>query len=95
MPESLSADVFSQDPQRRAVELALLHRCVEAAETQGAAVLASANEAPSGHLEFERDLARMQSPVFRWLARALEKTVAHDVGFGRFQAGRGTRETGK
>lgn len=79
----LLAALFSSDPQRRQVERELLARWTDELEAASAVALL-ATDAPAAH-PFERDLSRMQHPVFQRLARALEKPVPQDTGFGRFR----------
>lgn len=37
--------------------------------------------------QFERDFARMNHPVFKWLSKLLEWRVPRRDGFGKFRAG--------
>lgn len=78
--ELAGPDVFSAEPERRAVEVAFLVRMVEAAGLAGASILKKAQAS-----SFGADFAAMQSPVFENAARILERSVAHDAGFGRFR----------
>lgn len=79
-------DALSVEPARRSVELAFLRRLTDAARNAGAAVLSKAAQAEDGD-SVSANLARMQSPVFKRAARALEQSVPEDAGFGRFRDG--------
>jgi hypothetical protein len=76
-------DALSTDPARRSVELAFLRRFSALAEAAGAAVLSNAEQADGDSVS--ANLARVQSPVFKRAARALEQTVPESAGFGRFR----------
>ena len=77
------ADVLSVEPAQRSVELAFLRRLSEAAKVSGSAILGKAAQADD-YAE-SGNLARMQNPVFKRLARALEEAIPTDRGFGRFR----------
>lgn len=82
-PESASpADVLSDEPARRSVELDFLRRITDASEATGTAVLSKAAQAEGDTVA---NMARMQNPVFKRLARALEEAIPTDRGFGRFR----------
>jgi hypothetical protein len=76
-------DALSAEPARRSIELAFLRRLTDAAKVAGTAVLGKAAEADGDSVS--ANLARMQSPVFKRAARALEQSVPEDAGFGRFR----------
>lgn len=76
------ADVLSDEPARRSVELAFLRRVNEASEATGTAILGKAAQAEGDTVA---NMARMQNPVFKRLARALEQSIPADRGFGRFR----------
>jgi hypothetical protein len=78
-----SVDTLSLDPARRSVELAFLRRATEAARGAGSAILGKAAQIEGDSVS--ANLARMQSPVFKRIAHALEQTIPEDTGFGRFR----------
>lgn len=78
-----SVDTLSLDPARRSVELAFLRRVTEAARGAGSAILGKAAQIEGDSVS--ANLARMQSPVFKQIAHALEQTIPEDTGFGRFR----------
>lgn len=76
-PESARpADVLSVQP-------AFLRRITDTAKVTGAAILSKAAQAEGDTVA--ENLARMQSPVFKQLARALEQSIPDGTGFGRFR----------
>jgi hypothetical protein len=77
------ADVLSVEPARQSAELAFLRRIADAAEATGKAILSKAAQAEGGTVAVQ--LSRMQSPVFKRLARALEQSIPDGTGFGRFR----------
>jgi hypothetical protein len=77
------ADVLSVAPIQRAVELAFLRRITDTVKVTGAAILSKAAQAEGDTVA--ANLARMQSPVFKQLARALEQSIPEGTGFGRFR----------
>lgn len=76
------ADPLSAEPEKRAVELAFLHRLNQAAGAAAANVLGTT---AAGRDAFAQDLAFVRSPVFARMARILEKSVAWDADFGTFR----------
>lgn len=77
------ADVLSDEPARRSVELAFLRRITYTAKLAGTAILNNAAQAEGDTVA--ANLGRMQSPVFNQLARALEQSIPGGTGFGRFR----------
>lgn len=76
-------DTLSVEPARRSIELAFLHRITDAAKAAGTAILDNAAQSDADSIP--ANLARMQSPVFQGIARALEQSIPDDEGFGRFR----------
>ena len=76
-------DALSLEPARRSVELAFLRRVTDAARLAGTAMLGKAAQAEGDSVS--ANLSRMQSPVFKRVARALEQAIPEDTGFGRFR----------
>lgn len=82
--ESASAsDLLSVEHAQRSVELAFLRRITKAAKVSGTAILGKAADDEGDTVA--KNLARMQSPVFKRLARALEQSIPDGAGFGRFR----------
>jgi len=81
----LDADgLLSIDRERREIELAFARRLLNAMGASSSLLLdAARQEAPAG--DVNRQLERLQLPVFAVLARALEADVTKDQGFGRFR----------
>lgn len=77
------ADLLSVDPAQRAVEIAFLRRVTDAAKVTGTAILDKAAHDEGDTVA--KNLARMQNPVFKRLARALEQSIPDGTGFGRFR----------
>lgn len=76
-------DLLSDEPALRSVELAFLRRIADAAKLAGTAILSKAALGEGDTVG--ANLARMQSPVFKQLARALEQSIPDGTGFGRFR----------
>ncbi|OWQ89377.1 hypothetical protein CDN98_02215 [Roseateles terrae] len=81
-PTERQPDPLSAEPGKRSVELAFLSRLMDAAKTAGSAVLKRADRAPSS---VATSLEHMQNPVFQQAARAMERSMPVNTGFGRFR----------
>lgn len=76
-------DALSPEPARRSVELAFLRRIADAAKMAGTVMLGKAARVEDDSVT--ANLTRMQSPIFKRVARALEQDIPEDAGFGRFR----------
>ena len=77
-------DVLSPEADKRSIELAFLQRVSRTVRSAASAVLGAA-ETPAGQDSFSATYARIRSPVFETMSKALEHTVSKDAGFGRFR----------
>lgn len=90
-PAQAFADVLSADDERRHVELAFLKRHSSSVSKSASKALRAAskqrsiNEATS--VAVEATYNQMRSAVFVKMARAMEKDVPQESGFGRFKEG--------
>jgi hypothetical protein len=87
VPASKAVDeVLSEDAYRRGVELAFVERMVGLTASQAAASLRRARVHDASALEREvlGELREFRSPVFRRLAREMEKSHPAEADFGAF-----------
>lgn len=78
------SEALSPEADKRTIELAFLQRVTRAVRGAATAALGVA-EGPAGQDSFSATYARMRSPVFEAMSKALEPTVPKDAGFGRFR----------
>jgi hypothetical protein len=81
-----TADIFSSDPEHRAIELAFVKRIMETV-SPGTDLLGTERNHSDRWSEsgvFEDDYARMQSPVFAKIARIAEQFLPERLSFRRF-----------
>lgn len=77
-------EALSPEADKRSIELAFLQRVSRTVQDAATAVLGAA-EAATSQDSFSATYARMRSPVFGTMSKALEQSVPKDAGFGRFR----------
>jgi hypothetical protein len=74
------SDVFSSDPERRAIEVAFLRRIVASIEDVQPSVSQTSDPFQA---DVEKSLVKMQHPVFALLAELIETDMPENQGFSR------------
>ncbi len=81
------SDLFSIEPTRKAVEVAFVLRLVESLGRTGSSLLAATHSAQAGTFSrgaVDAELASMQHPIFKLMARSIERGIPERGGFGKF-----------
>jgi hypothetical protein len=76
-------NLLSAEPEKQSIEIALIQRFIQTSKVETARALALADLTPEQR--FSAVFARMQSPIFTKVARALERSIPETSGFGRFK----------
>jgi hypothetical protein len=72
-------DVFSCDPEKRAIQMDFLQRLLTARDSPLRKHLNVSSDS------FAANLAAMNHPLFVWLAKKLDQTLPVNADFGRFR----------
>lgn len=75
-------DIFSNDPNERKIEEAFLLRLLESTRQNSKELLHGQRDDMESAVT--RQLQLFESPVFRKLSEALEKSIPEDTGFTKF-----------